>query len=91
MIYRGYTTEVPLPCSRLELYATRKLTLHLETGESSRLSRRDQARHSVLDAETGRTGPVTRQHARRRDSNLGVPPAAAGTTTATSAASIFYI
>ena len=74
MIYRGYTTEVPLPCPRLELYATRKLTLHLETGEPFRPSRRDQAHYSVSGTETGRTGPVTRQQARRRDTNLGVPP-----------------
>ena len=74
MIYWRYTTEVPLPCLRLELYATRKPSLHLETGEPSSPSRRDQARHSVSRTETGQTGPVTRQQARCRDVNLGVPP-----------------
>jgi hypothetical protein len=32
MIYKGYITEVPLPCMRLGLYAMKRLTLSLEEG-----------------------------------------------------------
>ncbi|RLM69898.1 hypothetical protein C2845_PM17G06550 [Panicum miliaceum] len=70
MIYRGYTTEVPLPCTRLELYAIKRLTLSLEEGRPPRHSvsgagpttRREPTRHIVSGA-----GPTMRARTRRRE------------------------
>ncbi|EAY82460.1 hypothetical protein OsI_37677 [Oryza sativa Indica Group] len=60
MIYRGYTTEVPLPCAALRLYTTPKLTLQLRTESDDSPPWREPARHSVAG-----DGPVTRGRARR--------------------------
>src|SRR6187455_91377 len=60
MIYRGYTTEVPLPCAALKLYTTQKLTLQLRTESDDSPPWREPARHSVAG-----DGPVTRGRARR--------------------------
>jgi hypothetical protein len=56
MIYIGYITEVALPCTRLGLYAIKRLTLSLEEGRPPRPVRREPARHSVSGA-----GPTTRR------------------------------
>ena len=53
MIYRGYINEVPFPCPRLGLYASKRLTIDLQA--------REVTRHSVAGE-----GPTTRSRTRRR-------------------------
>ncbi|RLN38592.1 hypothetical protein C2845_PM01G48290 [Panicum miliaceum] len=74
MIYMGYTTKVPLPYTRLGLYAVKRLTLLLEEGRPPRPERREPARHSVSGA-----GPTTRREPARH-SVSGAGPTTRATT-----------
>ena len=67
MIYRGYSTEIPLPCPRLGIFNTKRLTLHLMMGET-------------VTQERGQGGPMTRSRA-RRDANLGTSETQPGPST----------
>ncbi|PVH33785.1 hypothetical protein PAHAL_8G065200 [Panicum hallii] len=82
MIYWGYITKVPLPCTRLGLYAIKRLTLSLEEGRPPHPVRRELARHSVSGAgpttrreptrhSVSGAGPTTRARTRRMEETAG--------------------